>query len=144
TIDLHGETVLVGEIKAGVTFSDGHFTYTGDKGNNDFWVVNNGDPSIVPYDVVDGAPVPAKVKNGVVTLKGYEIVKIDYLLRNTSLYGLAREHASRKLTLANLQKARDGEKSGTPEWSLAHARYVAELERLQAWLDTTLFPEAAK
>ena len=57
TIDLHGETVLVGEMKAGVSFSGGQFHLQGDNGNNEFWVVNNGDPSLVPYDVVDGAPV---------------------------------------------------------------------------------------
>lgn len=144
TIDLRGDTVLVGEMKSGVTFTGGRFNYTGDNGNNEFYVVNNGDPAVVPYDVVDGAAVPGKVKNGVVTLKGKEIADIQYLLRNTSLYGLAREYAQRKLAVATLLKARDVNKSATPEWLLAHARYVTELERLQAWLANTIYPEAAK
>ena len=144
TIERNGETILVGETKAGVTFANGRFNYQGDNGNNEFWVVNNGDPAVVPYDVVDGALVPGKVKGGVVTLKGKEIADIQYLLRNTSLFGLAREYATRKLAVANLLKARDVNKSATPEWLLAQARYVAELDRLQAWLDTTLYPEAAK
>jgi hypothetical protein len=144
TIDLRGDTVLVGEMKAGVTFTGGRFNYQGNDGNNEFYVVNNADPAVVPYDVVDGAAVPGKVKNGVVTLKGREIADIQYLLRNTSLYGLAREYAQRKLAVATLLKARDVNKSATPEWLLAHARYVTELERLQAWLANTIYPEAAK
>jgi hypothetical protein len=139
-----GAPVLVGEIKAGVNF-DGHtFHYQGDKGNNEFWVVDTSDPAHVPYDVVDGKPAPSKAKGAVVTLKGAEIQNIQFLMRSNSLYGLAREYAQRKAALADLQKSRDATKKGSPEWMLAHGRYVGELERLATWLQTTIYPEAAK
>jgi hypothetical protein len=143
-IELRGEPVLVGELKAGITFDGKTVTKVADNGNNEFWVVNTSDPAAVPYDLVDGKPAAGKVKGGSVTLKGREIAEVQILLRRNSLYGLSREYAARKLAVADLLKARDVNKSGTPEWMFAHARYVSDLERLQAWLDTTVFPEAAK
>lgn len=139
-----GETFLVGEVKSGVRFDGRRIVYSGEKLDNEFYVVNTADPSLVPYDVVDGEAVPNKVKGGVVVLKGFQIKDIQFLLKHSSLVAFASDYAQRKATLASLQKSRDANKAGTPEWSLAQVRFVSELERLRTWLDTTLYPEAAK
>lgn len=139
-----GETVLAGEVKAGVTFDGTTIHYLGNDGNNEFWVVNNADPTAVPYDVVDGAHVANKVKNGVITLKGKEIDKIQFLAPKKSLIAFAHDYALRKAAVDAAQKRRDAEKSGTTDWTFAQSRYVAELQQLQAWCEATLYPEAAK
>jgi hypothetical protein len=139
-----GESVLAGEVKSGVTYDGKTITYSGNDGNNEFYVVNNADPTAVPYDLVDGAHVPNKVKNGVVTLKGKEIDKIQFLVPKKSLVAFAREYALRKAALDAAQKRRDVEKAGTTGFTFAQSRYVTELQQLQAWCDATLYPEAGK
>src|SRR5512144_2216913 len=88
-IAVNGETVLVGEVKAGVNYDGTRINYQGNDGNNEFWVVNSADPTAVPYDLVDGAHVANKVKNGVVSLKGKEIEQIQFFARNKSLVAYA-------------------------------------------------------
>jgi hypothetical protein len=143
-IAVNGETVLVGEVKAGVNYDGTKINYQGNDGNNEFWVVNSADPTAVPYDLVDGAHVANKVKNGVVSLKGKEIENIQFFARNKSLVAFAHEYAIRKAAVDAAQKRRDAEKQGATGWIFAQARFVSELQQLQAWCDATLFPEAAK
>src|SRR5262245_12193128 len=68
-----GVTLVAGEVKAGVTLEGGRINYQGNDGNNEFWAVNNADPTAIPYDVVDGNRVANRVKNGVLSFKGKEI-----------------------------------------------------------------------
>jgi hypothetical protein len=143
-IEKDGQQVLVGEAKSGISLEGGVIRYQGDKGMNELWAVNTADPSAVPYKLAGDSKENAGLKGGVAAITGSQIEKIQILLGRHSLYGLAREHAIRRETLAAAQKSRDANKPGTAPWSLAHARMLGEMERLHTWLDTTAYPEAAK
>ncbi len=143
-ITVKGQPALVGEPKSGITLENGQIRYQGDKGSNELWVVNTADPAVVPYKLADDAYVSAGVKGGTATLSGNQIAGIQILLARQSLYGMSREYALRKQQLDAAQKSRDAVKAGSAEWSTAHAKLLGEMERLHTWLDTTIYPEAAK
>ena len=139
-----GQPALVGEAKAGIKLVNGQIQFQGDKGSNELWVVNTADPTLVPYKLEGTSYANAGVKNGVVTLTGNQIAAIQIAVPKQSLYGLAREYRLRKSEVDEQQKRRDSNKAGSPDWSAAHARMVAQMERLDTWLGSTVFPEAAK
>jgi len=139
-----GSVVLVGEAKDGITLNGRTINYRGEKGVNELWAVNTGDPMAVPYKLVGESYEPAKVRNGVAAFLGSAVEKIEIYLDRKSLHGLASEYGLRRNAFEAAQKARDAYKAGTPEWSAAHARLLGEMERLHAWLEKSCFPDAAK
>jgi hypothetical protein len=139
-----GQPAVAGEAKAGISIANGTINYQGDKGVNELWAVNNADPSIVPYKVSGDSYVGNNVKGGVASITGGLIAKIQILLPKQSLYGLSREYTIRRKALDLAQKTRDAAKPGSSEWTAAHVRMLGEMEELHTWLDSTIFPEAAK
>ena len=143
TAEVNGELALIGEAKAGIKVVNGQSTYSGGDGNNEFWLAFTDDPANLPYKLVEGKYESAGKKGGTTSLKGDQIARMQPFLPRHSLFGLAREYAIRKQAATELQVKRDASKPGSPEWSSAHVRYLAQLEQLKTWLQSTCFPDAA-
>ena len=139
-----GRVALIGEAKEGIALTGRSISWRPEKNVNELWAVNVGDPMAVPYKLVGESYEPAKVRNGVAAFPGSVVEKIEIYLERKSLRGLASEYGLRRNAFEAAQKARDAFKTGTPEWSAAHARLLGEMERLHAWLEKSCFPDAAK
>ena len=143
-ITLDGRPALVGEAKSGISLENGVIRYQGDKGMNELWVVNTSDPRLVPYKLSGEAYVAAGGKGATAAVSGGQIDQIRIVMSKHSLYGLAREYSLRDAQLEALEKSRDACRAGSSDWAAAHARMLGEMERLHTWLETTLYPEAAR
>jgi len=138
-----GEQVLIGEPKAGVTHDEAAQKIHYSNGANEFFVADPGDPSAVPYQWKNGERTTRGGK-GVVSVTGTSIQKIQVIDRDNSLLGLAREYQFRLASLDVLRKERDAFGKGDAAWFTAHGRLLSALERLQQWLENTMFPDAAE
>jgi hypothetical protein len=140
---VNGELALIGEAKAGINLVNGQAQYSGGDGNNEFWLAFTDDPTNLPYKLVEGKYESAGKKGGTTSLKGDQIERMQSYLPRHSLYGLAREYSIRRQAATELQVQRDASKPGSPEWSTAHVRYLAQLEQLKTWLQQTCYADAA-
>jgi hypothetical protein len=141
TTEVDGELVILGEAKSGIKLLDNQIQRA--EKANEIYVANTADPEAVPYLLEEGQRVPANRK-AVAMLNGNEIGDIQYYLRYTSLYALAREYAQRKGELDQLSAERDNLDKTSRDWFFAHRKMLKRMERLQIWLRTTLYREAAK
>ncbi len=61
-----------------------------------------------------------------------------------SCEGLREEYLRKKANLLELEAELNAIALGTPEWFPAHRRYLTQVEGLIGWLESTLYPEAAR
>ena len=139
---INGEQLVVGEAKYAIYVEDNSIKYAG-SGRNELWVADSGDPSFVPYKYKGEERVPTNPK-GVLEIRGEEIKNIRVLIREQSLLGLAEEYRERLARIQELAAERDASPKASPQWFMAHQRMLSNYERLQKWMASTCFPDAAK
>jgi hypothetical protein len=142
-VEYRGELVVIGEPKAGFTYSSQRGLSYVPNGSNELFVVDPKDPGKFAYFVVDGEKVEASKKNRL-TVQGDHVRKLSLLMRDQTLPGLAKEYNIRQLQIEDYRAERDAHEKGTREWQAHHVRVVTAMERLRGWLESTGFPGAIK
>ncbi|HTF89767.1 MAG TPA: hypothetical protein VK843_15245 [Planctomycetota bacterium] len=141
-VTINGEQVVVGEAKFSIHLDGNQIKYDGTN-KNELWVSDSGDPSWVPYKVKGEERVATSPK-GVLEITGSHIKNIRVLIQEQSLAGLAEEYRERLAKIQEIQGEREKATKASREWFMAHQRLISNYERLQNWLSSTCFPEAAK
>jgi hypothetical protein len=139
---INGESVVVGEGKYAIFLDDKSIKYNG-SGKNELWVADPGDPTFVPYKYKNDERIPASPK-GVLDINGEHIRGIRVLIQEQSLAGLSKEYADRMARITEINAERSACVKGSREWFMAHQRLISQYERLQKWMSSTCYPEAAK
>jgi hypothetical protein len=139
-----GQMVLVGEPLRNVRVDLEKNVITKVTGQPlEFIVADPADPTKVPYRY-DGEQRIVTDKRAVVTVPEPQVEQIGYFVRDSTIAGMASDYAERKSALDELVAARNAQTKGSPAWMAAHQRVVINMERLASWLDSTLYPEAAR
>ena len=140
-----GEAVVVGEAYSGIRYDPDSRTLGFEPDlKNELLVADPSDPLKVPYKFdKNGEKVPRK-KKYVVGIDGKKIRNITVLIRDDTLAGLAAEYENRLDRLDDLFEDRDDFEKGGELWFIAQQRVVTHYEKLQKWLASTAFPEAAE
>ncbi len=146
-VTIDGQRVLVGEPVPGGGISrneDGSkISYRGQLANEVF-VANRRDPSSVPYKITSRGEWVVTSRRSVVSIPGKHISRIAVFLPDHSLYSLGREYLNRKGQIDELIELRDGHAKASRDWFLTHQRVINAMERLQRFLASTAFPDAAE
>ena len=139
---INGESVVVGESKYAIFLDKDSIKYAG-SGKNELWVCDPSDPAFVPYKYKGEERVPTNPK-GVLEINGEHIKDIRVLIREQSMAGLCVEYRERMSKIQELLGERDASPKASPQWFMAHQRLISNYERLQKWMTSTCFPDAAK
>ena len=140
-----GKTVVVGEVKAGITFKDdGGIQYSGGaEAKNELFVADPARPDRVPYKWQKGKKVSSGSKTSI-QIAGNDIKKVGFVDRLQTLEGLAADYELRLAEIERLEEERDGHKKGSAEWFNTHGRVLSFYDKLHMWLSNTGYPAAAK
>lgn len=139
-----GEFVVVGEPLTNLKFDP-------DKGLS--WDANQsvelivGDPSDplkIPYEVEADGKRKITGKKARLGFAPSDFSRFSMYMREGSLPGMAADYSARRALIDVEKDARDKCAKGSPEYMAAHQRMLIQLERLQSWLETGLYPVAAE
>ena len=146
-VTIDGQRVLVGEAVPGGGISrNDDATQVSWKSQlaNEIYVADRRDPSSVPYKITSKGKWVTTSRRSVISIPGKHIDRIELFLRDHSLYSLGREYLNRKGQIDELIELRDGHAKASRDWFLAHQRVINAMERLQRFLASTAFPDAAE
>jgi hypothetical protein len=148
-ITLNGEYVLAGEVRPGSDLRvdlKANEIVTGKK--NALFVADPGDPTKVPYKLEGGEKVNAP-GGATLVVPDTDLTaseqKVTIMMRDQTLDGLANEYRFRLEQVAQAKAERETRTDKTSRaWMEAHRAVITGYERLQNWLESTLFSRAAK
>ncbi len=109
-------------------------------------VADPNDPLNVSYKIErekDGTEKIVRNRKKVVTIPADDVAGASVIVKDGTLATFAGDYADRKREIDLLIAERDGKTKGGPEWMGTHQRVVMNMERLESWLRSTLYPGAA-
>ncbi len=109
-------------------------------------VADPNDPLNVSYKIErekDGTEKIVRNRKKIVTIPADDAAGASIIVKDGTLATFAGDYADRKREVDALLAERDSKTKGGPEWMGAHQRAVMNMERLESWLRSTLYPGAA-
>jgi len=109
-------------------------------------VADPNDPTNVSYKIEidkDGKEKIIRNKKKVVVIAAEDTVGAMVIVKDGTLATFAADYAERKREVDALLADRDSKPKGSPEWMSTHQRALMNMERLESWLRSTLYPGAA-
>lgn len=109
-------------------------------------VADPNDPLNVSYKIEiqkDGTEKIVRNRKKVVTIPADDTTGAVVIVKDGTLATFAGDYANRKREVDALLAERDSKSKGGPEWMSAHQRALMNMERLESWLRSTLYPGAA-
>lgn len=109
-------------------------------------VADQDDPLNVSYKIEydkEGNEKIVRNKKKVVTIPAEDVSGAVVIVKDGTLATFAGDYADRKREIDQLLAGRDRETKGSPKWMAAHQQAVMNMERLESWLRSTLYPGAA-
>jgi len=109
-------------------------------------VADQDDPLNVSYKIErdkDGSEKIVRNKKKVVVIPADDVSGAVVIVKDGTLATFAGDYADRKREIDQLIVARDKEAKGSPKWMAAHQQAIMNMERLESWLRSTLYPGAA-
>jgi hypothetical protein len=139
-----GEFVVVGEPLTNLTYDPDRGLSWDRNQSVELIVGDPGDPLKVPYEVESDGKRKITGKKARLGFAPSDIDHFSMYMREGSLPGMAADYQARRGLIEVEREARDKFAKGSPEYMAAHQRMVTQLERLQNWLETGLYPGAAE
>ncbi len=109
-------------------------------------VADPNDPLNVSYKIEidkDGKEKIVRNKKKMVTIPADDTQGALVIVKDGTLATFAGDYAGRKREVDALLAERDKSAKGSAEWMNAHQRALMNMERLESWLRSTLYPGAA-